>query len=319
MESLNLHIINSPSERSFTRDPELAIIASGDEADVDGELNTRSSSRLDRVVNFDATTMAGGKKKSRTRKRRHRKQHQKSGEIENHGTEATMKQNNHPKSAAQTGTQTRLTAGLDPSGDGVLTGNHERTSAHQQTSKRPFGIRNIALRPPVLKTSSTIESPPTRFSALVSGTPPSSRLAAPYVVRRATSLPDRLNQQHAAVATTADMAQPQVKPVNVPPISLEREDGASKKKYISPKTAIILLLISTGLVAVCAEFLVGSINELVEDTSMSEAFIGLIILPMVSNAAEHVTAVVVAAKNKMDLAIAVALGSSIQIGESSPF
>ena len=74
-----------------------------------------------------------------------------------------------------------------------------------------------------------------------------------------------------------------------------------------------MLLISTALVAVCAEFLVDSINYLIDNTDVSEAFIGLIILPIVGNAAEHVTAVTVATKNKMDLAIGVAVGSSIQI------
>lgn len=82
---------------------------------------------------------------------------------------------------------------------------------------------------------------------------------------------------------------------------------------MSRTTAIVLLLVSTGLVAVCAEFLVSSINYLVENTGVSQAFVGLIILPIVGNAAEHVTAVTVASKNKMDLAIGVAVGSSIQI------
>ena len=79
-------------------------------------------------------------------------------------------------------------------------------------------------------------------------------------------------------------------------------------------TAILLLLISTSLVAVCAEFMVDSIDSIVTNQSgISEAFIGLILLPIVGNAAEHVTAVSVALKNKMDLSIGVALGSSIQI------
>jgi Ca2+:H+ antiporter len=82
---------------------------------------------------------------------------------------------------------------------------------------------------------------------------------------------------------------------------------------MSRTASVILLLVSTALVALCAEFLVGSINYLVESSPLSEAFIGLIILPIVGNAAEHVTAVTVAAKNKMDLAIGVAIGSSIQI------
>lgn len=82
---------------------------------------------------------------------------------------------------------------------------------------------------------------------------------------------------------------------------------------LSKTASVLLLLGSTALVALCAEFMVDSIGDLVSDTPLSEAFVGLIILPIVGNAAEHVTAVTVAAKNKMDLAIGVAIGSSIQI------
>ncbi|KAF9919678.1 hypothetical protein FBU30_010666, partial [Linnemannia zychae] len=76
---------------------------------------------------------------------------------------------------------------------------------------------------------------------------------------------------------------------------------------------IILLLGVTVIVAFCAEFLVGSIEGLAESWHLSRTFIGLILLPIVGNAAEHVTAVTVAMKNKMDLAIGVAIGSSMQI------
>lgn len=82
---------------------------------------------------------------------------------------------------------------------------------------------------------------------------------------------------------------------------------------MSQTASIVLLVVSTSLVALCAEFLVGSIEHLVQNSPLSEAFIGLIILPIVGNAAEHVTAVTVAAKNKLDLALGVSLGSSIQI------
>ncbi|GAM84155.1 hypothetical protein ANO11243_021480 [Dothideomycetidae sp. 11243] len=75
----------------------------------------------------------------------------------------------------------------------------------------------------------------------------------------------------------------------------------------------VLLLVSTALVAVCAEFLVDSIPGMLSNSTISQEFVGLIILPIVSNAAEHFTAVTVAAKNKMDLAIGVSVGSSIQI------
>lgn len=95
--------------------------------------------------------------------------------------------------------------------------------------------------------------------------------------------------------------------------TFDTKDSHEGKKHLSRTSAILLLLVSTGLVAVCADFVVENINYIVDNTSVSEAFIGLIILPIVGNAAEHVTAVVVAGKNKMDLAIGVAVGSSIQI------
>jgi Ca2+:H+ antiporter len=79
------------------------------------------------------------------------------------------------------------------------------------------------------------------------------------------------------------------------------------------KAAIFMLLISTGLVAVCADFMSDAIEPMVATSNISQAFIGLIIIPIVGNAAEHVTAVTVAMKNKMDLAIGIAVGSSIQI------
>ncbi|CAO3571392.1 unnamed protein product [Mortierella alpina] len=77
--------------------------------------------------------------------------------------------------------------------------------------------------------------------------------------------------------------------------------------------SIALLVAVTVVVAICAEFLVGSIEGLSHAWGLSPTFIGLILLPIVGNAAEHVTAVSVAMKNKMDLAIGVAIGSSMQI------
>ncbi|KAJ5674205.1 Vacuolar calcium ion transporter [Penicillium macrosclerotiorum] len=75
----------------------------------------------------------------------------------------------------------------------------------------------------------------------------------------------------------------------------------------------LTLCVSTALVAVCAEFMVDSIDALTTTTNISETFVGLILLPIVGNAAEHATAVTVAWKDKMDLAIGVAVGSSMQI------
>lgn len=91
------------------------------------------------------------------------------------------------------------------------------------------------------------------------------------------------------------------------------DDEEPEEVVMSRTAAVVMLLIATGLVALCAEFLVSAIPEMTQNSAVSQAFIGLIILPIVGNAAEHVTAVTVAAKNKMDLAIGIAVGSSIQI------
>lgn len=85
------------------------------------------------------------------------------------------------------------------------------------------------------------------------------------------------------------------------------------KHSLSIKSALTFLLISTVIVSICADFLVGTIDNIVESTGLSKTFIGLIIIPIVGNAAEHVTSVMVAMKNKMDLALGVAIGSSLQI------
>lgn len=87
------------------------------------------------------------------------------------------------------------------------------------------------------------------------------------------------------------------------------EDGP----LLSPVAAGIALVVVTLLVAICAEYLVDSIDSIVESANISKTFVGLVLIPIVGNAAEHVTAVIVAYKGKMDLAINVAIGSSLQI------
>lgn len=91
------------------------------------------------------------------------------------------------------------------------------------------------------------------------------------------------------------------------------EPEEEEERLLNPWAATVALIIVTILVAICADYLVGSIDDIVETTGMSKTFIGLVLIPIVGNAAEHVTAVVVAYKDKMDLAIGVAIGSSLQI------
>ena len=93
-----------------------------------------------------------------------------------------------------------------------------------------------------------------------------------------------------------------------------REPGEEKElPQLSRWVALFTLAASTALVALCAEFMVDSINAITQNGAVSRTFVGLILLPIVGNAAEHATAVTVACKDKMDLAIGVAVGSSMQI------
>ncbi len=77
--------------------------------------------------------------------------------------------------------------------------------------------------------------------------------------------------------------------------------------------AITILLISTALVAVLSEFLVGTIENVRDSVGLTEVFVGVIVVAVVGNAAEHSTAILMAMKNKMDLSVGIAIGSSLQI------
>lgn len=172
--------------------------------------------------------------------------------------------------------------------------------AQTGTRPKPFSLRT--LRPNLAGFPSTVFSPP----------PANSNMAAtgqqpPRPLRRTQSLPS----QHQSYRTNSG-ALPPIVPIVVNGQS-SQDDGEDDEPEISRKSAILLLLVSTALVALCAEFMVDAIDGITDGGGLSETFVGLILLPIVGNAAEHVTAVTVAMKNKMDLAIGVAIGSSIQI------
>ncbi|AAW40631.1 calcium ion transporter, putative [Cryptococcus deneoformans JEC21] len=94
----------------------------------------------------------------------------------------------------------------------------------------------------------------------------------------------------------------------------EEEEEEEETPQMNVVCTIALMVIDTVLVGVTAEFLVDSINGMVESNpSLSAEWVGLILLPIVGNAAEHFTAVSVSVKDKLDLSISVAVGSSIQI------
>jgi Ca2+:H+ antiporter len=81
----------------------------------------------------------------------------------------------------------------------------------------------------------------------------------------------------------------------------------------SVRRSIVMLAIAGAAVALVSEVLVGSISEASESIGLSEFFVGIIVVAVVGNAAEHWVAVLVARKDKMDLAVNIAVGSAAQI------
>jgi Ca2+:H+ antiporter len=93
--------------------------------------------------------------------------------------------------------------------------------------------------------------------------------------------------------------------------------GAHTQRQDEPhwnrRKAMGVLVLATAGVAVVAEMLVGSVEAAAHELGMSRVFVGVIVVAIVGNAAEHSTAVLAAMKNKMDLAVNIAVGSGIQI------
>jgi Ca2+:H+ antiporter len=93
---------------------------------------------------------------------------------------------------------------------------------------------------------------------------------------------------------------------------VHRHDEESVRQ-LSRGKAITILLIASALVAVLSEFLVGTIENVRDSVGLTEVFVGVIVVAIVGNAAEHSTAIVMAMKDKMDLTVGIAIGSSLQI------
>jgi Ca2+:H+ antiporter len=81
----------------------------------------------------------------------------------------------------------------------------------------------------------------------------------------------------------------------------------------NPRRALLTLLIATALVAWMSELLVGAVEEAAHVLGLTKVFVGVIVVAVIGNAAEHSTAIMVALKDKVDLAMNIAIGSSIQI------
>jgi Ca2+:H+ antiporter len=95
------------------------------------------------------------------------------------------------------------------------------------------------------------------------------------------------------------------------------DDPSARREYHQPKwsvpVALGVLTVSTIAIVFLSEFLVGAVEPVVEQLGVSELFLGVILIPLVGNVAEHIVGVQVAMKNKMDLSLSISLGSSMQV------
>ncbi|KAK5452027.1 hypothetical protein LTS15_007750 [Exophiala xenobiotica] len=292
-----------------TRD--LEPVFSGDEADVDGEGRTgRRRSRTRTVHTRDFETAAQPDHLSEKSKK-HSKKSKKSKRSKK---EKAREQEKAPVIETQTENSLSTSNTLLPQ---VGFASEIQEIPADGTARKPFTIRNIgeAVKPAFSSTVFPHHEALGR-SLAIPIRPLSQPRSSSQGLRRTSSMPDMIHptmSNNPRLSTLNNLPLQVVIAASEPGAEAATEEVVETKEHLSRTSAIILLLSSTALVALCAEFLVGSIDYLVSNTGVSQAFVGLIILPIVGNAAEHVTAVTVAAKNKMDLAINIALGSSIQI------
>ena len=89
--------------------------------------------------------------------------------------------------------------------------------------------------------------------------------------------------------------------------------GEAEQPPFGKAASFVVLVGATAAVAYVSEAFVGAIEPLTEEVGLSELFIGVIVIPIVGNIAEHIVGVQIAYKNNMDFSMAISLGSSIQV------
>jgi Ca2+:H+ antiporter len=100
---------------------------------------------------------------------------------------------------------------------------------------------------------------------------------------------------------------------NRSPLAVNPAESEETQHRWNLKTTIIVLALATVGVVVLSELLVGAVEPVVAAWGVSEFFLGVILIPVIGNVAEHLVAVTVAIRNKMDLSIEISVSSSLQI------
>lgn len=93
----------------------------------------------------------------------------------------------------------------------------------------------------------------------------------------------------------------------------EYEVAKQEAPHWSVRRAVIVLIVATAAIVWMSEMLVGSVEHVVIEIGIPQFFLGIIIVPIIGNVAEHLVALQVAAKNQMELSLAISVGSSLQI------
>ena len=310
------------SHQPSRRPSEIAPLPADHDAEADREDNPGYRTRVRDFVQGGPASEGSSKspERKRWRKKRSKKHRKKQQQIEKEAEVIETAQ------TGMLGTERVESPAPFATGDDIEPPSEPVATAGGSFNKRQF---SSLVRPglPKLLSNNVFVTPPPALAPPARPLPPVRSRTSGANLRRTSSLPDRLNQRISNAGVVAPPVLSRTDPL--PPFQHQRQmlrtvtgDAVDKTEteddlettHMSRTAAVVLLLCSTALVAVCAEFMVDAIPAMLESSpGISQAFIGLIILPIVGNAAEHVTAVTVAAKNKMDLAIGVAVGSSIQI------
>ncbi|KAF2013003.1 hypothetical protein BU24DRAFT_425577 [Aaosphaeria arxii CBS 175.79] len=157
----------------------------------------------------------------------------------------------------------------------------------------------IQLDDPIMPETETVETSQIRLPAFGnSSLPPSPDISPPPAF-------DRLPLYHASHVTIPSL----------PAFSntIETLQDIKTHPFIQKLLPILLLITSTALISICGGYLVNSIDHVVDHSPLSKTMVGLIILPIVGNAAELVSGIMFASRKQMDLAFGVSIGSALQI------
>ena len=291
---------------------------SGDEADVDGDIRDRMGEP--HALDFEPKNLGESSRSEQKSKKKYKRKYHRRHRNKDQEEEKSEKLEKSEKPENSTTIQTVNQPEQQDSHPRVGFVDEVIAQDEAARTKRTFGLASRTGRP-VFRPALPKVLSNTVFSATPLPNPQAPVVGPPRGLqpglRRTNSLPDRLNKSVSIPSVTAGQPlHPYVQQRLPPGEGADADEDEAQEYEMSRTAAVVMLLISTGLVALCAEFLVDAIPAMTKDNPViSQAFIGLIILPIVGNAAEHVTAVTVATKNKMDLAIGVAVGSSIQIGK----